>query len=56
MRSILLLTFGAFLGWGISGFFTNGFETDYLFILILGIVVGYIIGKMKEKEDITESL
>ncbi|MFC7784011.1 tRNA U-34 5-methylaminomethyl-2-thiouridine biosynthesis protein [Rossellomorea sp. GCM10028870] len=55
MKSLFFVIVGALLGWGITGFFTNGFETDYLFILIIGLVIGYSIGKKKEKEEITES-
>ncbi|WP_156142304.1 tRNA U-34 5-methylaminomethyl-2-thiouridine biosynthesis protein [Rossellomorea aquimaris] len=56
MKALLLVIVGALLGWGITGFFTNGFETDYLFILIIGLVIGYSIGRRKEKEEFTESL
>ncbi|MGM0750784.1 MAG: tRNA U-34 5-methylaminomethyl-2-thiouridine biosynthesis protein [Bacillota bacterium] len=56
MKSLLLVIVGALLGWGITGFFTNGFERDYLFILIIGLVIGYSIGRRKEKEEFTESM
>lgn len=56
MKSLFFLVLGALLGWGITGFFTNGFETDYLFILVIGLVIGYSIGRRKEKEEMTESL
>ncbi|MCA0148261.1 tRNA U-34 5-methylaminomethyl-2-thiouridine biosynthesis protein [Rossellomorea vietnamensis] len=56
MKSLFLVIFGAILGWGITGFFTKGFETDYLFILIIGIVIGHSIGRRKDKEEFTESM
>jgi hypothetical protein len=56
MKSLFFVIVGALLGWGISGFFTNGFETDYLFILIIGLVIGYSIGRRKEKEDFIETM
>lgn len=56
MKSLFFVIVGALLGWGITGFFTNGFETDYLFILVIGIVIGHSIGRRKVKEDFTESL
>ncbi|WP_299736998.1 tRNA U-34 5-methylaminomethyl-2-thiouridine biosynthesis protein [Rossellomorea sp. y25] len=56
MKSLFFVIVGALLGWGITGFFTNGFETDYLFILIIGLVIGYSIGRKKEKEEISESM
>ncbi|MFI8574303.1 tRNA U-34 5-methylaminomethyl-2-thiouridine biosynthesis protein [Rossellomorea aquimaris] len=56
MKSLFFVIVGALLGWGITGFFTNGFETDYLFILVIGIVIGYSIRRRKEKEEFTESV
>ncbi|WP_201715775.1 tRNA U-34 5-methylaminomethyl-2-thiouridine biosynthesis protein [Rossellomorea arthrocnemi] len=56
MKSLFLVIFGAILGWGITGFFTKGFETDYLFILIIGMVIGHYIGRRKEKKECTESI
>ncbi|WRP04608.1 tRNA U-34 5-methylaminomethyl-2-thiouridine biosynthesis protein [Rossellomorea aquimaris] len=56
MKSLFFLIVGTLLGWGITGFFTKGFETDYLFILVIGLVIGYSIGRRKVKEEFTESV
>ncbi|MCA1058785.1 tRNA U-34 5-methylaminomethyl-2-thiouridine biosynthesis protein [Rossellomorea aquimaris] len=56
MKSLFLVILGSILGWGITGFLTNGFETDYLFILIIGFVIGHTIGRRNEKRDYNESL
>jgi uncharacterized membrane protein YbjE (DUF340 family) len=45
MKGLLLAILGAIVGWLLWGFFTRDFETDALFLLILGISIGYSIGK-----------
>ncbi|MGM0851139.1 MAG: tRNA U-34 5-methylaminomethyl-2-thiouridine biosynthesis protein [Bacillota bacterium] len=50
MKSLFFVIVGALLGWGITGFFTNGFETDYLFILVIGIVIGYSASGAERKK------
>ncbi len=42
---------GVVLGWGVTGFFTSGFETDYLFILMVGLVIGHSIGRRRGNEE-----
>ncbi|TMU87467.1 hypothetical protein FGG79_04905 [Bacillus sp. BHET2] len=51
MRALFFLIIGVVLGWGVTGFFTSGFETDYLFILMVGLVIGHSIGRRKGKEE-----
>lgn len=45
MKSLSLAILGAITAWILLGVFTKDFETSSLIVLILGIVIGYSIGK-----------
>ncbi|MEK3805777.1 tRNA U-34 5-methylaminomethyl-2-thiouridine biosynthesis protein [Bacillus sp. FSL H8-0547] len=45
MKGLFLAILGAITAWGVFGFFQNDFETDSLFALIIGIVIGFNIRK-----------
>lgn len=49
MKNILGLIIGTFAGWLIWGYFTDDFSGERLFMLLMGIIIGYIIGRIKPK-------
>lgn len=51
MKNILGLILGSLVGWLIWGYFTNDFSVERFFMLVMGIILGYIIGRSKSKEE-----
>jgi hypothetical protein len=51
MIGLLLALLGALVGWLLWGGFTKNFEADSITILVIGILLGYNIGK-KERSSI----
>lgn len=45
MKNLLLAILGAIITWFVISFFTDDLEFNYLAPLIIGIVIGYGIGK-----------
>lgn len=51
MKSILGLILGSLVGWLIWGYFTNDFSVERFFMFLMGIILGYIIGRGNQKEE-----
>lgn len=49
MKNILGLIIGTFAGWLIWGYFTDDFSGEKLFMFLMGIIMGYIIGRITPK-------
>lgn len=49
MKNIIGLIIGTFAGWLIWGYFTDDFSGEKLFMFLMGIIIGYLIGKIKPK-------
>lgn len=49
MKNILGLIIGTFAGWLIWGYFTGEFSGERFFMFLIGIIMGYIIGRIKPK-------
>ncbi len=45
MKAIFLVVLGVITGWIVWGLFTGDFDPVMVFILVLGISIGYGIGK-----------
>ena len=54
MKTILAVTLGTLIAWLIWGYFTNDFSVERFFMFLLGMILGYLIGKrepVKENEE-----
>lgn len=49
MKNILGLIIGTFAGWLIWGYFTDDFSEERFFMFLMGIIIGYIIGRNTPK-------
>ena len=49
MKNIIGLIMGSFAGWLIWGYFTDDFSVERFFMFLMGIFIGYIIGRNKPK-------
>ncbi|MFL0582078.1 tRNA U-34 5-methylaminomethyl-2-thiouridine biosynthesis protein [Solibacillus silvestris] len=49
MKNILGLIMGSIAGWIICGYFTDDFSVERFFMFLMGIIIGYIIGRNKPK-------
>ena len=59
MKSILGLTVGTLIGWLIWGYFTNDFSVERFFMFLMGMILGYLIGRrkpIKETKEIQDTL
>lgn len=51
MKNILGLIIGTIAGWLIWGYFTDDFSGEKLFMFLMGIIMGYIIGRITPKRN-----
>lgn len=49
MKNILGLIIGTIAGWLIWGYFTDDFSGERFFMFLMGIIIGYIIGRNTPK-------
>ncbi|WP_433748023.1 hypothetical protein [Falsibacillus pallidus] len=49
MKALLLTILGAVTAWFVLGFFLKDFETQSLFSMVIGIIVGFNVGKRENR-------
>lgn len=48
MKSLLLTILGAIVAWIVIGFFLKDFETNTLYAVVIGIIVGHSVAKRQK--------
>lgn len=59
MKTIFALILGTLIAWLIWGYFTNDFSFERFFMFLLGMILGYLIGRrepVKETNKVEERL
>ncbi|PIC79439.1 tRNA U-34 5-methylaminomethyl-2-thiouridine biosynthesis protein [Sporosarcina sp. P18a] len=49
-KNIMLLISGILFGWSVISIITKNFDGDFLLILLLGVSIGYGVGKKEQKD------
>ncbi|PIC71211.1 tRNA U-34 5-methylaminomethyl-2-thiouridine biosynthesis protein [Sporosarcina sp. P16b] len=49
-KSIMLLIAGILFAWLVISIITKNFDGDFLLILLLGVSIGYGVGKKEQKD------
>lgn len=55
MKRILGLIVGALVGWLIWGYFTNDFSVERFFMFLMGLVLGYLLGRHNSLAETKEN-
>lgn len=49
-KSLMLLIAGILFGWSVISIITKIFDGDFLLIILLGVFMGYGVGKKEQKD------
>lgn len=51
VKNIFGLILGTLIGWLLWGYFTSDFSAEKFVIFLIGIILGYLIGRRNPKEE-----
>ena len=51
MKSLFYLILGSLIGWLIWGLFKNDFSANGYGLLLIGLILGFLIGRRNPKEE-----